>query len=98
EVRIDDLFLVAEPFECFRLAEPFDHPAADDLPVGLTGPTGTGQRLRVLAVLGNANLVGMLAEADVGRPLAQLHAACDVEDRHRSVRAPSPDHPSIFWE
>src|SRR5260221_13358127 len=88
EVRIDHLFLVPKPFERAGFVERIDLLATYDLPVGFAGPAGIGEGLRVLAFLSDAEFIGVLAEPHIGRPMAQLRAARDIDYRHRPSCAP----------
>src|SRR5207302_3020969 len=80
EVRIDHLFLAAEPIERLRLAQILDRGLAHDRPIGLAGPTRRSQRLWI--ALGHPDLVDIFAEPDIGGPAAELGAAGNVKNRH----------------
>src|SRR5207253_435366 len=69
EVRINHLFLARETRQRLLLPETLDRLLAGDGPIGFTGPACSGERLGI--ALGDADLVDMLAEADIPRPAAE---------------------------
>src|SRR5207244_9795805 len=94
KVWVDDLFLPSQPRERLFLVETLDRLLAGDYPIALPGPACGGERLGI--TLGDADLVDMLAEADVRGPPAKFGAARDVEDRHPvSPIARASDCPGI---
>src|SRR5581483_4406015 len=93
EVRVDHLLLARQARQRLRFAQPLDRLLPDDGPVALAGPAGGGERPGI--AVGDADLVDMLAEADIGSPARQLAAARHINRRHCALsstasRIPAP--------
>src|SRR6516162_3913327 len=82
KVRVEHPLLLAELLDRLVFAKALDFTLGEDFPVRFAGPAGGGKRLRVLA-FANADLVDVLAEADIGRPFSHPYAACDKKYRHK---------------